>query len=61
MSEQNPENDFAPSPLSVLEESAAHLNEMYNALVGSGFTEEQSLHLVAEIMKFGTTSDEKDY
>jgi len=54
----NFENDFAPSPLSVLEESAAHLNEMYNALVGSGFNEVQALHLVAEIMKFGAEIDE---
>jgi hypothetical protein len=52
------ENDFAPSPLSALEESAAHLNEMYNALLGSGFNEGQALHLVAEIMKFGATMDE---
>lgn len=54
----NFENDFAPSPLSALEESAAHLNEMYNALIGSGFSDGQALHLVAEIMKFGATLDE---
>ena len=54
----NFENDFAPSPLSALEESAAHLNEMYNALLGSGFNDVQALHLVAEIMKFGATMDE---
>ena len=54
----NFDNDFAPSPLSALEESAAHLNEMYNALLGSGFNDAQALHLVAEIMKFGATMDE---
>ena len=54
----NFENDFAPSPLSALEQSAAHLNEMYNALIGSGFSDGQALHLVAEIMKFGATLDE---
>ncbi len=59
MSESS-ENNFAPSPLSALEESAAHLNELYNALVGSGFTEAQALHLVAEIMKFGGVRDEDD-
>jgi len=55
---ESPDNNFAPSPLSVLEESAAHLNEMYNALVGSGFSEAQALHLVAEIMKYGADTSE---
>jgi hypothetical protein len=58
MTEENPENNFLPSPLSVLEEGAAHLNEMYNALIGSGFNEEQALKLTAEIMKYGVTLDE---
>ena len=39
--------------LSVLEESAVRLNEVYKALVSGGFTEEQALNLIVKMNKKG--------
>ena len=40
--------------LNPLKEAAIRLNEVYNALVFGGFTEEQALSLIAKMTKQGS-------
>ena len=42
-----------------LAEAATQLNEMYRALVESGFTEKQALHIIGVMITTGTQGDAK--
>lgn len=39
-----------PDPISPLAMAAAQAHELYTTLVGSGFTEQQALYLVGQIL-----------
>jgi len=41
--------------LSVLEDSAIRLNELFNTLVSGGFTEDQALSLIAKMIKINSS------
>jgi hypothetical protein len=39
-----------PDPITILGEAAAQLHELYCSYIGAGFTEQQALYLVGQII-----------
>jgi hypothetical protein len=49
------------SGLSILEQAAAQMNELFNSLLNSGFSEKQALYLVAHTMISRYSEDDGEY